>query len=340
MKSDLDVNRRLKRNIRPDGLDKKNSEIREECQLALDILRRGKDHQAHSHKFPAGSDCVENFSDLTRIYLSILGISETAATTMLQICADDWIFQFDDIGNAGYFLDTDEHIIWIDNFGMDAPSLAQSDYFFNVLMMNILRGMRDAWQDARWANATKIYHPEALLMLEKIRAADSDIMALYFADELAVKGHDSSIRHLSASEDAALARDFASREHNRNVRAASAFRGWFTDTKRVDACDHETLCYLDTILGDVERGNPFGRGRLTPIEIVRMGCLPDGSSYLAGYGEAVLRDPIFSGLTDPINQAHYYHLVRDMESYNVNGVPFRSPKLAARIFPEETVIQE
>ena len=130
-------------------------------------------------------------------------------------------------------------------------------------------------------------------------------------------------------------------DHQVKVQAASAFRSSFLETRRVDTTDHDTLCYLDGILSDAAHGNPFGRNRLTPIEIVRMGCLPDGTSYLAGYGEAVLRDPIFAGLSDPINQAHYFHLIRDMEAYFVSGVPFRSPRLASKIFPEETtVVQE
>lgn len=337
MKSDLETNRRLKRcvTLAPDNRNGQDTGSETEKAGRKGIVR-DKDHALVIYR----REDITTYPELLNHYASLLEYSEAASRTFQQVMEQDWTFQFDDLGNGGYYIDADHHTIWLDQSGLQADAIAASDYFYAACMMNMLRGLRDAWQESRWNGAQKTYHPESLIMLEKMRAADSDIVAILFARELEAEGYGQFIRHLLASEDAFLARYFNSDEFMVKVQAASAFRSWFLEPKRVDTTDHETLCYLDTLLEEAGHARPFGRNRLTPIEVVRMGCLPDGTSYLAGYGEAVLRDPVFSGLSDPINQAHYYHLVRDMEAFYVNGVPFRSSQLAAKIFPEETVTQD
>lgn len=338
MKSDLETNRRLKRFVTLNEAGSKGANAKNSSTETTSKNKgsRDKDQALVIYK----REDISTYPELLNHYASLLEYSDAASRTFDQVIDQDWTFQFDDLGNGGYYIDGDHNTIWLDHSGLNADAIAASDYFYAACMMNMLRGLRDAWQESRWSGAQKTYHPESLVMLEKMRAADSDIVAVIFAKELEDKGHSQFIRHILASEDAFLARYFNSDDFLVKVQAASAFRSWFLEPKRVDTTDHETLCYLDTILEDSGHANPFGRNRLTPIEVVRMGCLPDGTSYLAGYGEAVLRDPVFSGLSDPINQAHYYHLVRDMEAFYVNGVPFRSSRLAAKIFPEETVTQE
>ena len=351
MKSELESNRRLKRGQGPQGVDSERVKARngspkgfqkrdiDTSSMNVDVDERGFIQVASEESLVLyNRKDIESYSELLNHYFGILEVSEASIRTFDQICDRGWTFQFDDIGNGGYFIDADNHTIWLDQYSLDAKAIAKSDYFYASAMMNLLRGLRDAWQESRWKSSTITYHPESLLMLEKMRTADSDVVAVIFAKELQEEGYDVFMRHLLASDDAFLARYFINDDHLLKVQAASAFRSWFLEPKRVDTTDHETLCYLDTVLEDAGHGNPFGRNRLTPIEIVRMGCLPDGTSYLAGYGEAVLRDPVFAGLSDPINQAHYFHLVRDMEAYFVNGVPFRSPRLASKIFPEQTTV--
>ena len=334
MKSDLEMTRRLKKLARSiDAVKDKSKTISSGGTNLPACIKQGV-------LTPRRED-IRTFSELVNHYSAMAQYSESAGLMMHHIYEQGWIFHFDDLGNSGYFIDTDEQIIYIDHAGLDARAVVCSDYFYAACMMNVLRGLRDAWQENRWLNAPRTYHPESILMLEKLRAADSDITAIILAGELQIAGQACFARHVQASEDAAMARAIYEDLHDMKSRASSAYRKWFLDEERVNTTDHETLCYLDSFLEDSPLSNPFGQARLTPVEIVRMGCFPDGTSYLAGYGEAVLRDPVFAGLGDPVNQAHYYHILRDMDSYVVNGVPFRSASLAARIFPEdETVIQE
>ena len=39
--------------------------------------------------------------------------------------------------------------------------------------------------------------------------------------------------------------------------------------------------------------------------------------------------------SDPINQTHLFHIIRDLETVIVGGVPFRDAGLAAKMFPDE-----
>ena len=352
MKSDRDTNRRLKKSHNPDLKQKVKSQgFARRDRFLHNVTTDSNDCAATDDKGfiqVASSQSlaiynrhdISTFAELIHHYFGLIEQSDSASRTLDQISERGWTFQFDDLGNGGYYIDGETKTVWLDHAGLEAQALARSDYFYASSMMNILRSLRDAWQEGRWDNAIRTYHPESLLMLEKMRAADSDVIAVLFAKELQMSGCDVFMRHLLASDDAFLGRYFLNDDHLVKVQAASSFRSWFLETSRVDTTDHETLCYLDGVLENAGHGNPFGRNRLTPIEVVRMGCLPDGTSYLAGYGEAVLRDPIFAGLSDEINQAHYFHLIRDMEAYFVNGVPFRSPRLASKIFPEEHAVTQ
>lgn len=331
MKSELEINRRLKRQYSAHHHDDHKHGM-------LNHSKSNLDENTPEQYLTVKREDISTYPELINHYFDLVAYSELAGLSLNRVLKQGWNFRFDDIGNGGYYIDSETQIIWVDNSGLGAKAIAASDYFYAAIMLSVFRAIRDAWQEGRWENAVSTYHPEALLCLEKMRAADSDIVAILFAYELHNQGHGDFMRHLLASDDAGLARYFNGEGFVKKVQAASAFRVWFLEQNRVDATDHETLCYLDSILEDTSYGNPFGRNRLTPLEVVRMGCLPDGTSYLAGYGEAVVRDPVFAGLSDPVNQAHYYHLVRDMESYTVNGVPFRNPRLAALIFPEETAV--
>ena len=78
----------------------------------------------------------------------------------------------------------------------------------------------------------------------------------------------------------------------------------------------------------------LGQNRLDETVLEDLATLPDGTRYLQGLGEGILRDPFFAGLNDPINQTHLFHLIYDLEVVMVNNVPFRDARLARMIFPQ------
>ena len=118
-----------------------------------------------------------------------------------------------------------------------------------------------------------------------------------------------------------------------------AFRQWYADTARVDAIDHDTLETLDCIIEESDDNHPFGNQRLSAGMSEELSMLPDGTCYLAGLGEGILRDPYFAGLHDMINQTHLFQMMYDMEVVMVNNVPFRDGKLARMIFPQSDIVR-
>lgn len=252
--------------------------------------------------------------------------------------------------NQAYSIDHDQREIVIYHFGAHAQDIRQCDDTYCQIFMNILRAMRDAWQDMRLNYDHHAYHPESILMIEKLRAADSDIVALLCAQEIDSATQDESqndllfIEYMAQKNDRAIAIYFQPQSDinapstptiaRHKIMAAMAFQTWFKDTARVNMVEHDILSLIDDHLAENQNGNAFGQTRINAMDITRIGCLPDGTSYLAGISDDIINNPNFVGLNDPINQAHYFHIIRDMNAVMVGGVPFRSEKLAALIFPD------
>ncbi|MCH7910020.1 MAG: hypothetical protein IIB38_10430, partial [Candidatus Hydrogenedentes bacterium] len=121
---------------------------------------------------------------------------------------------------------------------------------------------------------------------------------------------------------------------------AHTFRQWYANPDRLDGCDHDMLENMDGMLRERDgEHDPFGRKNLEPSVIEKLSTLPDDVCYLSRYSQAIIEDPFFAGLGDPINQAHFFHLMYDLDVFMVNNVPFRDRKLARKIFPSGTIIK-
>jgi hypothetical protein len=265
--------------------------------------------------------------------------------TMSALCrktnAAGWMMTLGDLNNGGYHLDTEERVLVLDQSGLSPEGLGRSAYFRNGLILNAIRALRDIGHEEMGGDIESRFAPEHILMLERVRMADCESVAILAAWELRAAGVADIWRHLIGSNEGDMAMVFA-RTMERDpasqfngVALSFAFRQWYADETRVNACDHEVLEYLDEVL-EGSSGNPFGRTVPAGIDIERLSCLPNGTAYLRGLGEAVLRDPMFAGLNDPVNQTHLFHIIYDTEVVMVENVPFRDAKLARLIFPDST----
>lgn len=259
-----------------------------------------------------------------------------------------WRVGLTNLNNSGFYLDIEARILLLDHFALAPAALGRSAYFRNALLTTFVRALRDIWHEEAYGAFEDIFGPEDVLMLERVRAADCDIVTMAVCWELRGAGFADIWRHLLGTQEGDMALIFT-RCLERDPRAlfdgtalAYAFRQWYADDARVDGCDHQTLENLDDLLlGDEEgKANPFGETRLTAAMIEELGTLPDGTIYLAGMGEMILKDPFYAGLNDPINQTHLFHLMYDLEVTMINNVPFRDAKLAARIFPTGNMAEE
>lgn len=259
-----------------------------------------------------------------------------------------WRVGLTNLNNSGFYLDIETRTLLLDHFALAPAALGRSAYFRNALLTTFVRALRDIWHEESYGAFEDVFGPEDVLMLERVRAADCDVVTLAVCWELRGAGFADIWRHLLGTQEGDMALVFT-RCLERDPKSlfdgtalAYAFRQWYADDARVDGCDHQTLETLDDLmLGEGEgRANPFGETRLTAAMVEELATLPDGTMYLAGLGATVLKDPFYAGLNDPINQTHLFHLMYDLEVTMVNNVPFRDAKLAALIFPTGTMSEE
>lgn len=259
-----------------------------------------------------------------------------------------WRVGLTNLNNSGFYMDVPSRTLFLDHFALAPAPLGRSAYFRNALLTTFARALREIAHEDHYGAFEDTFGPEDVLMLERVRAADCDTVTLLMCWELRGAGFPDVWRHLLGAQEGDMALVFTrclERDpgaHFDGSALAHAFRQWYADDARVDGCDHQTLEALDDRLlaDDDGAARAFGETRLTAAMVEELATLPDGTAYLAGLGGAVLKDPFYAGLNDPINQTHLFHLMYDLEVTMVNNVPFRDARLAARIFPQGTMPEE
>lgn len=288
----------------------------------------------------AGKTRCENEIGFLAWCLKTLMNSQTAAHMIDEAASEGWSMELDDLEAHDFHLDVPEKRLVINAHGLGIQSLTKSEYFGNLVLASIARAFRDIWQEKRHGGFEEQYGPESILMLERIRAADCDTLLVAMAWEMKEDGHPEIWRHIIGSDEGDMAMVFASSmEYFTGDDALyrsmyKTFRQWFISEERINVCDHETLEYLDTLIAQ-EGAGIFGQAYLNPLRLEVLSCLPDRHAYLQGYGGELITDPLYAGMSDMVNQAHFMQIMHDMQATTIAGVPFRSGELARRIFPEQ-----
>lgn len=272
--------------------------------------------------------------------LQTVMLSETADMMADEAATNGWSIELSDLSGQDYHLNVVEKHIVLNTHGLGAQSLRKSEYFRNIVVVSLVRALRDVWQEARHGGFEDDYGPESILMLERIRAADCDIITVLVAWEISLTEETDIWRHMIGSEEGDIAMAFSAAMDSANSSSIhgamhTAFRQWFASEDRINVCDHETLEYLDTFIAE-EGVEGFGHSYLTPARLEILSCLPDKTAYLQYAGQELISDPLYAGMANAINQSHFMHIMHDMESTTVAGVSFRSADLAAKIFPAQT----
>ncbi len=282
----------------------------------------------------------ENEADIMIWCAAIVAESPTAKLLWQEAEEKGWSVGLTDLKNGGFYVDIPQKTLYLDHFSMVPSALGRSIYFRNAVLMTFVHALRDIGHEICFGAFEEGYAPEAVLMLERVRAADCDTVTVLVCWELRGAGYTDVWRHLLGSEEGDMAMVFT-RFLERDPTAlfdgaalSYAFRQWYADENRVDGCDHETLESLDSLLQDQGTNNSFGQKDSCVTLIEALSILPDDICYLEGLGNTIKKDPFFAGMNDPINQTHLFHLIYDMEVTMVNNVPFRDINLARKIFPQ------
>ena len=296
--------------------------------------------------FSDSSGETNNYKNILNTCLSTLLTSPAARLLIKEAAAEGWMISISDREGYDFHLDVAERQIILDDNGLSAVALGRSEYFRNVLMVSLVRALRDVWQEKRHGGFDETYAPEDILMLERVRAADCDVMSVLVAWELRGESQGELWRHMIGSEDGDLAMAFSGHlERNPTSNFSgdalcASFDQWYQSKERVDRCDHESLEYMDSLVRECTNTNPFGHKRLTPIGLETLSCLPDKTAYLQGRGADILSAPFYAGLNEHINQTHLTQILYDIKVIRVQGVPFRDTGLAAKIFPNGEFTRE
>jgi hypothetical protein len=286
--------------------------------------------EAYPHAFE------EDF-DVLSWATALLSESPLAMAHLTAAQEAGWNICLSDLGTGGFHLDSVEKIIELDHFGLEAPALGRSAFFRNSLICVLGKALRDIWHEERWGAFESNFKPEAVMMLERARAADADSVSILVGWELRGAGYSEIWRHILGSEESDMAQvltnildRYPTAVYN-GMAMAHVFRQWYADAARVDALDHSTLEHMDFTLRDnAKMDDKFGNRNVSAKEFEILSTLPDGTVYLKELGDTVSRDPFFSGLSDSINQAHLFQIVYDSKVTYVDGIPFRDASLARK----------
>lgn len=270
---------------------------------------------------------------------TIINESPTARPMVQEALAAKWQIALFDLNGGDYWIDVEEKLILLDSNALTPTALGRSVYFKNMVIVTLIKALRDIWQEKRHGGFDEDYKVEHVMTMERVRAADCDVLSVIVAWELRSGAYPDLWRHLIGSENGDMAMAFSAHlersaaGHFNGQAAATAFRQWFRCETRVNTCDHNTLEYLDDVLKETREHNPFGKKKPTAMNIEVLSCLPDRTAYLQGFGAEILSDPLYCGMEDPINQSHLFHILYDLEATIVESVPFRDADLARKIFP-------
>lgn len=273
--------------------------------------------------------------------LSLLWDSPTARSLINFAAEKQWRINMEQLEDAAYDLDHDWQILSLNNFNLKFSSFEKTGYFRHTLLLALIKGLRDIWHIECRQPYEHGLSIESVLLLERVRAADCDVIALLTAWELRSEGNPEIWRHIIGAPEGDMALSFSralEREPGRFFDGSApveAFHQWFENRERVAACDHQTLDMIDYHLSDARESGLYAKKRPKPQYVESLSRLPDKSHYLRTFGFAILKDPHFSGLEDEVNQAYYLQIKREMDSTTIGAVAFRDAELAAKIFPQD-----
>lgn len=265
--------------------------------------------------------------------------SPTARSIMIEAQMDGWAVCLDDLGNQSFSIDDEAHCISLGHFGFTANALGRSAHYRNLMFVSFVKALREIWHEREGHDFRDTHRAEAVLMLERARAADLDTIAILTAWELRGAGYGDAWRYMLGSEEGDMAMIFT-RAIEKDPAGfydgsvlARTFCQWYGDESRVASCDHDILEQMDILVHDAQGAQVFGTSPMNAKDVEKLSRLPATRSYLEGMGRNICTDPYFVSMHDAINESHLFQIVYDSKVVMVEGVPFRDRKLAKLIFP-------
>ncbi len=297
------------------------------------------DHIRTYHNLEAYPYAFESDLDVLQWACALAGESPSLRILLREAQENGWSICLEDLSQGGYAIDENTHSVLLDHYGFTANALGRSAYFRNALFLSFAKALRELWHDRAGHDFTAQCRPDAILMLERARAADCETIAILAGWELRASGHTDIWRYILGSDEGDMAMIFT-RAIEKDPAGfydgsilTRVFCQWYADESRVAAADHATLERLDEMLEEAQGAEIFGKEPLRAGDIEKLSHLPGNRAYLSGMGANICADPYFLTVNDIINEAHLFQIVYDSKVVMIEGVPFRDQRLARLIFP-------
>ena len=152
---------------------------------------------------------IHDYADVLSWCLSILSDSPSAAAMLKEAMGRGWMIALEDLSGGSYCIDVEQKLIILDNAALVPSALGRSGYFRNLTLVTLAKALRDVWQEKRHGGFDEEYKPEYIMTLERVRAADCDVMAILVGWELRAAEHTDIWRHLIGSENGDMAMCFS-----------------------------------------------------------------------------------------------------------------------------------
>lgn len=290
-------------------------------------------------RLSAAACVVETDEDMLVWMVRMAQESPTFSALLSDAAESGWRVMLSDLGTGTYDYDFEQKIIELDHQGLNPSALSRSSFFRHELLINFLCVLRAVEQEQAAETDITDLKPEAYVMARRAVEADIITMAILTGWELRAAGHADVWRHVIGGDQGDMAMVFLkSLERDPSAvysgRAlARVFAAWYTDDRRVAACDHAALEDLDVLI-DEEGAAGLGDRPLTGAWVEDYAVLPDGMAYLEGQGADIASAPDYCAIRDSINETHLFQVVYDSKVVSRGGVPFRDAALARKIFPQ------
>jgi len=255
----------------------------------------------------------------------------------------EWDFTYDDLDDAAYHIDADDHVITLNSYGLKPAAAMASTYFRPRIELALIESLRMARHHEWLDDVMTDFSPSSHVMINRVCEADVQAHKILTAWMARADTDNDGIlwKHILCGADADMAMAFrtgletlmaagADDQQAMQKATAMAFNTWFAAPERIRVCDHHILNMMDDIMM-----NTAMRPGTAQLSSKMVACLTalNGTkdSYLDYHHQKdLVKNPYYTSIQDDINKTHLAHIIRDVKTHHAAGLVFQDGALAKR----------
>lgn len=270
--------------------------------------------------------------------LSILCKSSIGRAIAFDARFEDWALEVDDIEDGYPIIDAQLRILILPRGTPSVSALSKSYYDRVQFLLNLGRGLRMIWQEMNGVRTRIDLTADDQIFFERLRSADMDIMALRMIWDLRLEGYAALWRNMIAGHlgDVAVAANGFWEQEEFPSGLAHTFLTWMGCDHLLAECDNRSLDEMDARL-QRSVNDVCGISMLTGNDILNLGRLPEGGSYLAPLARTLCYSAEFRHIPDPVNDAHLRQILEECSEIIRPPLMFHDTELERKIFPDRII---